>query len=208
MSIQTSIRGRLAEKVAVVSGKQSLKFLPLALLAILTGCNSSAPTGGLAIGQSSAQNTQPVTPVVQAYCPQVVMLEQTAIRNAYAGNAKDDQNKLIYRASLSEATRACTASDTTLTIHVQAQGRVVLGPAGKPGRITVPVNVQVLDDDKVIYSQTAQTTVDVPAEGVAQFLFDKADVSIPNQMGGVSRFTRVRIGFEDATVKKSGRRKG
>ncbi|KQZ63510.1 hypothetical protein ASD54_02495 [Rhizobium sp. Root149] len=191
-----------------MSGKQSLKFLPLALLAILAGCNSSSPVSGLSLGSSAqpAAATGPV--VVQAYCPQVGMLEQSAIKNAYAGNAKDDPAKLIYRASLSEATRACTANDTTLTIRVQAQGRVVIGPAGKPGRISLPINVEVIGEgDKVLYSQTQITAVDVPAEGVAQFLFDKADVSIPNQMGGVSTFTRVRIGFDDATVKKTGRNK-
>lgn len=205
----TPIRGRSEEKGrSHVSGKQSLKFLPLALLAILAGCNSSSPVSGLSLGSSAqpAAATGPV--VVQAYCPQVGMLEQSAIKNAYAGNAKDDPAKLIYRASLSEATRACTANDTTLTIRVQAQGRVVIGPAGKPGRISLPINVEVIGEgDKVLYSQTQSTVVDVPAEGVAQFLFDKADVSIPNQMGGVSTFTRVRIGFDDATVKKTGRNK-
>lgn len=205
----TPIRGRSEEKGrSHVSGKQSLKFLPLALLAILAGCNSSSPVSGLSLGSSAqpAAATGPV--VVQAYCPQVGMLEQSAIKNAYAGNAKDDPAKLIYRASLSEATRACTANDTTLTIRVQAQGRVVIGPAGKPGRISLPINVEVIGEgDKVLYSQTQSTVVDVPAEGVAQFLFDKADVSIPNQMGGVSTFTRVRIGFDDVTVKKTGRNK-
>ncbi|WP_312223984.1 PilZ domain-containing protein [Rhizobium rhizoryzae] len=205
----TRIRDRSEEKGrSHVSGKQSLKFLPLALLAILAGCNSSSPVSGLSLGSSAqpAAATGPV--VVQAYCPQVGMLEQSAIKNAYAGNAKDDPAKLIYRASLSEATRACTANDTTLTIRVQAQGRVVIGPAGKPGRISLPINVEVIGEgDKVLYSQTQITAVDVPAEGVAQFLFDKADVSIPNQMGGVSTFTRVRIGFDDATVKKTGRNK-
>ena len=205
----TPIRDRSEEKGrSHVSGKQSLKFLPLALLAILAGCNSSSPVSGLSLGSSAqpAAATGPV--VVQAYCPQVGMLEQSAIKNAYAGNAKDDPAKLIYRASLSEATRACTANDTTLTIRVQAQGRVVIGPAGKPGRNSLPINVEVIGEgDKVLYSQTQITAVDVPAEGVAQFLFDKADVSIPNQMGGVSTFTRVRIGFDDATVKKTGRNK-
>jgi hypothetical protein len=205
----TPIRDRSEEKGrSHVSGKQSLKFLPLALLAILAGCNSSSPVSGLSLGSSAqpAAATGPV--VVQAYCPQVGMLEQSAIKNAYAGNAKDDPAKLLYRASLSEATRACTANDTTLTIRVQAQGRVVIGPAGKPGRISLPINVEVIGEgDKVLYSQTQITPVDVPAEGVAQFLFDKADVSIPNQMGGVSTFTRVRIGFDDATVKKTGRNK-
>ncbi len=187
-----------------MSGKLSLKFLPLSLLAVLAGCNSASPVAGLNIGQQAAQPA--ATPVVQAYCPDVVMRDDTAIRSIYAGNAKDNPEKLIYRASLGDATRACTANETTLTITVMAQGRVVLGPAGKPGPTKVPVLVEVLEGDNVIYSQTTQFNVDIPPEGSTQFIFAKNDVAIPNTTGGVSRFTRVRLGLEDATAKKTVRR--
>ncbi|MCY1664380.1 PilZ domain-containing protein [Rhizobium sp. SL86] len=190
-----------------MSGKLSLKFLPLSLLAVLAGCNSSSPIAGLNVGQPAAQQ-QPVTPVVQAYCPDVVMRDDTAIRSTYAGNAKDDPEKLIYRASLADATRACTANETTLTITVMAQGRIVLGPAGKPGPTKVPVVVEVVEGDNVIYSQTTQFNVDIPPEGSTQFIFAKNDVAIPNTAGGVSRFTRVRLGFEAVAAKKTTRRPG
>lgn len=188
-----------------MSGKLSLKFLPLSLLAMLAGCNSASPIAGLNLGQPAAQQ-QPVTPVVQAYCPDVVMRDDTAIRSTYAGNAKDDPDKLIYRASLADATRACTANETTLTINVMAQGRIVLGPAGKPGPTKVPVVVEVIEGDKVIYSQTTQFNVDIPPEGSTQFIFAKNDVAIPNTAGGVSRFTRLRLGFEEVAAKKTPRR--
>ena len=190
-----------------MSGKLSLKFLSVSLLAVLAGCNSSSPTGGLNLGQQQAAAQPQAAPVVQAYCPQVVLLDSTAVRSAYVGNAKDgNPDKLLYRASLADATRACTANDTTLTITVMAQGRVVLGAAGKPGRTNLPVLVEVLDGDNVIYSQTTQFPVDIPPDGSTQFIFSKNDVSIPNSMGGVSRFTRVRLGFEDATAKRPTRR--
>lgn len=193
-----------------MSGKSSLKFLSLSLLAILTGCNSTSPTSGLAVGQTQAQPAA-VAPVVQAFCPPVVLMDQTAVHSAYAGgNAKDKANpnansddKLIYRASLADSTRSCTANETTMTITVMAQGRLVLGPAGKPGQINLPVNVQVVDGEKVIYSQSVSFPVQVPAEGSTQFVFTKGDVAIPNGAGGASQFARVRVGFDDGSMAKT-----
>ncbi|MDO1581334.1 PilZ domain-containing protein [Rhizobium oryzicola] len=191
-----------------MSGKSSLKFLSLSLLAILTGCNSTSPTYGLAVGQTQAQPAA-VAPVVQAFCPPVVLMDQTAVHSAYAGgNAKDkDQtsadDKLIYRASLADSTRSCTANETTMTITVMAQGRLVLGAAGKPGQINLPVNVQVVDGEKVIYSQSVNFPVQVPPEGSTQFVFVKNDVAIPNAAGGASQFTRVRVGFDEGSAAKT-----
>lgn len=183
-------------------GKISRGLLTGSLVAVLAGCNSSSPTEGLA---PTAQAQQPVTPVVQAYCPQVVMLDQTAVYHAYARGGQDNPEKLLYQASLADATRQCTANETTLTINVVAQGRIVQGPAGTPGKVTLPVLVEVIDGDNVIYSQKVAFPVDMPAGGT-QFIFNKPDVQIPNAQGGASRFTRVRLGFETGPAKKPARR--
>jgi hypothetical protein len=142
--------------------------------------------------------------VVQAYCPQVVMLEQNAVYRVYANGAKDDPSKLLYQASFNDVTRQCTANETTMTINVVAQGRIVQGPAGTPGSVTLPVSVEVVDGDNVIYSQKVAFPVNMTAGG-SQFIFSKADVQIPNSQGGASRFTRVRLGFESVPVKKGKR---
>jgi hypothetical protein len=186
-----------------VVGKFSRGFLAVSLATVLAGCNSSSP--GLGLGSSASEaSAQPAPTVVQAYCPQVVMLEQNAFYRSYARGGQDDPQKLIYQASLADATRQCTANDTTMTINVVAQGRVVQGPAGTPGSVTLPILVEVIDGDDVIYSQKVAFPVDTPAGGT-QFIFNKADVQIPNGQGGASRFTRVRLGFDNAPAKKGKR---
>lgn len=186
-----------------VVGKFSRGFLAVSIAAVLSGCNSSSPGLGLTSSAPDA-NAQAVTPVVQAYCPQVVMRDQNAVYRSYAQGGQDDPDKLLYQVSFSDATRQCTANETTLTINVVAQGRVVQGPAGTPGSVTLPVLVEVVDGDNVLYSQKVAFPVDVPVGGT-QFIFSKADVQIPNGAGGASRFTRVRLGFDSAPAKK-GRR--
>ncbi|WP_223218380.1 PilZ domain-containing protein [Rhizobium wenxiniae] len=150
---------------------------------------------------AASANAQPVQAVVQAYCPQVVMRDQDAIYRTYARGGQDNQDKLLFQASFNDATRQCTANETTMTINVVAQGRVVQGPAGKPGSVTLPVLVEVVDGDNVLYTQKVAFPVDMPAGGT-QFIFSKADVQIPNAAGGATRFTRVRLGFDNGPAKK------
>ncbi|WP_117190708.1 PilZ domain-containing protein [Rhizobium terrae] len=186
-------------------GKISRGLLAVSLAA-LAGCNSSSPTEGLTPTAQAAPPQQAITPVVQAFCPPVVMLEQTAIHQVYARGGDKNPEKLLYQASLADATRQCTANETTLTINVVAQGRLVQGPAGTPGKITLPILVEVVDGDNIIYSQKVAFPVDMPAGGT-QFIFNKPDVQIPNAQGGASRFTRVRLGYDTgAPTKKPTRR--
>ncbi|TNM66768.1 PilZ domain-containing protein [Aliirhizobium smilacinae] len=185
-------------------GKFSRGFLTLSLVAGLSSCNSASQGLDLSSNAASA-NAQPVQAVVQAYCPQVVMRDQNAVYRSYAKGGQDNPDKLLYQVSFNDSTRQCTANETTITINLIAQGRVVQGPAGTPGSVSLPILVEVVDGDNIIYSQKVAYPVDVPVGGT-QFIFSKADVQIPNNPGGASRFTRVRLGFDNAPAAKKPRR--
>ncbi|MFN7027447.1 MAG: PilZ domain-containing protein [Pseudorhizobium sp.] len=186
--------GKVVERVSSVFASVTRKLLSVSLLALVASCNSPSPTTGLS---SAATAQTEAAPVVQAFCPPVVMREETAVQRSYARGGQDNPERLAYQASLADATRQCTANESTITINVVAQGRVVAGPAVTPGQITLPVLVEVVDGDSVIYSQKVSFPVELPAAGT-QFIFSKADVQIPNAQGGASRFTRVRVGFDVA----------
>ncbi len=103
----------------------------MSLLAVVAGCNSSNPSDSLAVNPPAAQ-ANAVAPVVQANCPAVTVLDANAVHRVYAGGAKDDPQKLAYQVSLSDTTRSCTANETTLTVNVLAQGRLVPGRCQSP----------------------------------------------------------------------------
>ena len=199
-----------------MSGNYVRGFLTVSLIALISGCSSTgdAPNPyGRSHGSGPIDMRLPekapdpnAPAVVQAYCPQVVMRDQDAVYRSYAKGGQDNPDKLLFQASLADATRQCTANETTLTINVVAQGRLVEGPVGAAGKATLPVLVEVIDGDKVIYSQKVAFPVDVPSGGT-QFIFNKPDVQIPNAPGGASRFTRVRLGFDTSpAVKKPSKR--
>lgn len=182
----------MLRRVSSVFGTVTRRLLSVSLLALVAGCNSSSPTSGLS---SAAPAAETAVPVVQAFCPPVVMREENAVYRSYARGGQDDPERLAYQASFGDSTRQCTANESTITINVVAQGRVVAGPAVAGGQIALPVLVEVVDGDNVIYSQKVSFPVEMPATGT-QFIFSKPDVQIPNAQGGASRFTRVRLGFD------------
>ena len=206
-------------------GKISRGLLAVSLIGVLSGCdvtnpgppvNPYGPTKGvqavappLSASENAARNAAAdASPVVQAYCPQIVLPEQTAVYQSFARGGDKNADKLLFQASFGDFTRQCTANEATMTINVLAQLRLVQGPAGTPGKVTVPILVEVLDGDKTIYSQKVAFPVDMSA-GSTQLIFNKPDVQIPNAAGGASRFTRVRLGFDTgaaAPTKKPTRR--
>lgn len=192
--------------------KVSRAVLPLTLLGLLAGCNSSSSLsdaspqpGTPAPASGSATNAV----VVQATCPQIFLRDSTAFHRVYAKGGENDPTKLIHQVAFADTTRSCATDGNQLTVTVMAQGRVVAGPLGKPGSVTVPVRVTVtetnaMQQEEQIYSQLVQYPVEIPADSLSgQFLFTKADVTIPVAS---AQNAKVYIGF-DAAPQPKGRRK-
>ena len=63
-----------------------------------------------------------------------------------------------------------------LTVTVMAQGRVVSGPAGASGAVTLPIRVAATDGSKTLYSNLSKFSVTIPPEGTAQYTSDLTGV--------------------------------
>lgn len=176
----------------------------MSMLAIVAGCNSSSPSEALGIGEtgSAAPAAAAVTPVVQANCPKVTVLDSNAIHRVYARGAKDNPEQLVYQASLADSTRACTMNMDTLTVNVLVQGRIVPGPQAKAGKVTLPIRVSVKDGEGEIFGETSQFQVDLSADGGGQFIFNNDHVAIPNGPGGAPKTVNVFVAFDDGAKRK------
>ena len=176
--------------------------LMAALMAAMASCTSSSTPfdhGDRSPGIPKAAPAQGASaPVVTGTCPQISLREGTAVlRKGGKGKkgAPDDNSTLSYQASLADTTRQCTQNEMGKTVHVMAQGRIVLGPMGKPGTFTLPIRVAVIDGDKTVYSQLVKTQATLnPGETAGQFLFQKDDVLLPPGTGDLAR---VFMGFDE-----------
>lgn len=176
----------------------------MSMLAIVAGCNSSSPSDALGIGEtgSATPAAAAVTPVVQANCPKVTVLDSNAIHRVYARGVKDNPEQLVYQASLADSTRACTMNMDTLTVNVLVQGRIVPGPQAKAGKVTLPIRVSVKDGEGEIFGETSQYQVDLSADGGGQFIFNNDHVAIPNGPGGAPKTVNVFVAFDDGAKRK------
>lgn len=186
------------------SGLINLRFLSgLAVCGFLlaaAGCQS-AGSGGAA---GSAAQTPPAEKVkeseLRAYCPQVVLREGTAFFNTYERGGEEVPEKLVYQASIADVTRSCTYNEGTLTMNIAVAGKIVPGPAGAAGTITMPIRVAVMRGEEVLYSQLHQYPVAAgETAGATQFVFNDPNVTFP---APTSRNIRVFAGYDEGPEKK------
>lgn len=174
-------------------GKIGRRLLGISLLAVLAGCSQTDKGAGLG-ASSGAQQASAQQPVIQGACPQVYLRDGTAVHRAYAKGAKDDPQQVRYQATLAATTRQCVQTADSLKVTVMAQGRVVSGPAGSAGTVSLPIRVAATDGDSTLYSTLTKFNVDIPPAGTAQYVFTDANVVIP---GGAGSFAKIYVGFDE-----------
>ena len=136
---------------------------------------------------------------LRAYCPGTSLREGTSYFSTYQKGGEGDATKVIYQASLSDTTRACTYEGDNVTIKVAAAGKVVPGPAVRPGTITMPIRVAVVRGSEVLYSKLHQQQVPVSDTTAAtQFMFSDADITIPMPP---QRNVSIFVGFDEGAGK-------
>jgi hypothetical protein len=166
----------------------------------VAGCQSSDGGGLLGVGgNDSKQAVKPEAGKVsqsslRAYCPKVTLRDGTAYFNTYGSGGRkvasaddsmdsagqNDSANIIYQAAITDVTRDCTHADGTMTLNVAVAGKVVPGPLGKPGAITMPIRIVVMRGADVLYSKLHQYKVQVSDMSAAtQFVFSDPAIAVP-----------------------------
>lgn len=146
---------------------------------VLAGCQSGS--GVDALDLNNPRSDEPVKlSELRMYCPAIQLREGTAYFNTYERGAKDDPSRIIYQASIADVTRKCSNANGMLNINVGVAGRIVPGPKGKVGTITMPLRVVVVAGSEVVYSQLFKHPVNVDDTiGATQFIFTDPSIQIP-----------------------------
>lgn len=164
------------------------RFANIAMFAVaalaMAGCSSSggsASSGGqpgnalsnLVFWGSPTVPPAPPLPVEDDFeCPPISIAAEGA-----AHRVGGEAVRVQY--SMGDIARECTnmKPDGSFTLKVGAEGRVLLGAAGAPGRYDVSVRFVVKDGDKVVVSRVQRQSVTVPA-GAAQGSFGMVEQGI------------------------------
>jgi len=181
-------------------------ILAAGFMLAVAGCQSGDGADSLGVGLDGSTDKDLQPPKVtetslRTYCPQVTLREGTAFFNTYAKGGDGDPSKLAYQASISDVTRSCTAGGGLTTINVAVAGRIIPGPAGASGKITMPIRIVVVRGSDVLYSQLHKYEVAAASGGATQFVFNDPNVSIPTpEQGGT---VQVYAGYDEGPPKKT-----
>lgn len=161
---------------------------------------------------TAANASGAVQPVVQGSCPQIYMRDQDAIFRTYAKGGKKPaaaaganpaqqaNDQIVYQAAFGDYTRQCSLNDQNLTMTIVAQIRVLAGPAGGPGSVTVPIRMTAMDSNDTVNTETVPLTVQIPpGQTATQVLFRHDGFKLPVGSGSL---VRVNIGFDQGNTVK------
>ena len=140
-----------------------------ALAGLLGGCGMSSLTSGLGGGMfgSSTPKTDVATVSeeqllsaaktadgstgstsigeVAAGCPRFIVAPRDNHITFYEPGRAGDGLAIMHRGEITKIARECEVGPGSVTVKYGFSGRVLLGPKGKPGNITLPLNVSVND---------------------------------------------------------------
>ena len=114
----------------------------------------------------------------------------------YEGNRVGDTSSVINRGEITKTARECQAGTGMVRVKYGVAGRVLLGPKGKPGTITLPITMQVLDKAKnKVKAEPFTVTVTITKENPLSDFFVR-DVTIPVKDGTLPQDYTISIAFE------------
>jgi hypothetical protein len=133
-------------------------------------------------------------------CPGVEVRQGASTLAINAPGADPGPMNTRYQVTIGQTARECAALGGVMTMKVGVQGRVLLGPAGGPGPVDLPLRIAVVlegADPKPIVSKFARLSVSIaPGQTAAPFMHVEQDVTFPMPSLAVLENYVVYVGFD------------
>jgi hypothetical protein len=185
-----------------------------------TPSSEPARTGSFTERMSSTLFGEPAKPVAtnarepeKPECPPVDVREGASTITTYAAGESVATN-VRYQATVGQLARECALMGATMTIKVGMQARVLLGPAGGPGRLDVPIRFALVHEGpepKTIWTKLYKVPVNIPAgQTNVAFTHVEDNMTFPKPSGSDLERYVIYAGFDRAAAgpaAKSGSRR-
>jgi hypothetical protein len=144
-------------------------------------------------------------------CPTVDVRQGASTIQVNATGKGADAGTLRYQISISRTARECAISGPTMSMKVGIQGRVILGPAGAPGQVDVPLRLALVREGvepKTIWTKFYKLPVAVPpGQSSVPFAYVEENLVFPvpsaDQLAAYIVYAGFDQGVKEAPVKKT-----
>jgi hypothetical protein len=179
------------------------------LAAMVNGCASSSNGGRpessytpviteeAMLTAARANSDGPIEAAAASGCPPVQVPGGQRYVTIYEGKRVGDGASVIHRAEITKTARECQPAMGMVQVKYGIAGRVLLGPKGKPGTISLPAVMQVLDKaGNKVKSDPVTVTVTITRENPLSYFSIVRDVTIPVKDGTTAQDYTISIAFE------------
>lgn len=98
-------------------------------------------------------------------CPQFVAWPRDRLVTIYEVGQVGDNTAIKHRGEITKTARECSVGGDRVTVKYGVSGRVLLGPRGRPGSISLPMRIQLTDGQrKVVASDTMRASASVSVD--------------------------------------------
>jgi hypothetical protein len=148
---------------------------------------------------------QPKAPEGEPPCPTVDIRNGASTLTTY-GSAEQAATNVRYQATFAQTARECTTVGGTMTVKLGVRGRIILGPLGGPGQITVPLRIALVKEGpepKTLLSKFHQVPVTIPPNDTnVPFTYVDADLTFPVVAKDDMEAYIFYVGFDEQGMKE------
>jgi hypothetical protein len=173
-------------------------------------------------GGSTSQNSPPAQPANDSpapaiECPSVEYRQGAATLAVNTPGVETSALSLRYQASFTQTARECILRGNNLTIKVGVQGRIVVGPAGAPSSITIPLRYALVREGlepKTLWTKLFMVPVTIPQNELnLPWLHIQEEMTVPRPSADDLDAYVIYVGFDPsseapAKPKPAARQKG
>jgi hypothetical protein len=133
---------------------------------------------------------------MSSHCPQVVAWPRDRLVTIYQPGHVGDTLHVIHRGEITKLSRECQIMGGRVVVKYGVAGRVLLGPKGHPGGVTLPVSVRAAGPGQVtLATDKMNVSASIQGGNPAGYFSVVRQISFPIQMGARPEDYKVFVSF-------------
>jgi hypothetical protein len=161
-------------------------------------------SSGSSTGQEKVAATAPAGPDPNVDCPSVTVRSGAATLAVNTPGVDPGPTNVRFQASVSQTARECAVSAGNMTMKIGIQGRLILGPAGGPGKYEVPMRLALVREGvepRTIWTKLYRVPVNVsPGETNVAFVQVEEGMTFPVPSREDLEAYVVYVGFDPSAM--------
>jgi len=159
--------------------------------------SSSALAADDRLPEMAEANTSTTETAPSLGCPQVVAWPNERLLTRYQDGHDGDILYVIHRGEITKLSRECQIYSGQVVVKYGFAGRVLLGPKGKPGTVTMPISVRAAGVNKQTLATDKMTiTTTIPADKPVGYFSMVRQISFPVQVGTRPEDYKIFVAFK------------